>query len=129
MQANWRRKARALIAVLLILSAALAATPTPASAGHGCRYVRHRTARHAYARVHRPRHRTRWHRAYAYEPYRVAYYRPRYRAVVVEDPYCYDEVYDVRPVYRSYRHRPRVGVSLIFRSGPGYYYGDPYCDW
>lgn len=123
MHANWKRKARALTAALLIVSAATLALPSEASA-HGRKYSRHRIAHHGYARVHRPRYRHRSYYADAYRPYRT-YYRPRYREVFVADPYCWnDDVYYVRPVYRS---RPRV--SLVISSGPAYYYGDPWCDW
>lgn len=130
--ASWRRSLRALTAAVLILAAALLVAPSSASAnGRGHTWCRHRVARHAYARVHRPRYRRAYYASYDRPYYYARYYRPRYRAVVVEDPYCYEGVTYVRPVYRSYyhhRHRPRVAVSLSFGS-PGVYYGDPYCDW
>lgn len=134
MQGTLKRKARALTVALLIFAATAVALPGTASASHGRGWGHYRSARHSYARVaYYPRYRYRSYYAYrpyrAYRPYFVSYYRPRYRAVVVEDPYCDDDAYYVRPVYRSYHHyRPRVGVSLVFGNGGGYY-GDPYYDW
>jgi hypothetical protein len=116
-----RRGGLALATAALILAATLLALPGTASAnrGRGHAWGRHRVASYGYA----------------YRPYYVSYYRPRYREVIVGDPYCYDDdIAYVRPVYRTYhhyRHRPRVAVSLSFGS-PGFYYGgygDPYCGW
>jgi hypothetical protein len=124
-----KRKARAVIAALLILAATALAMPSTASAAHGRGWGGYRVARHSYGRVaYRPHYRS----FYGYRPYYVSYYRPRYRTVVFDDPYCDDDpYYVVRPVYRTYyHHRPRVGVSLVFGNGGGYgYYGDPYCGW
>lgn len=129
---GWKRGARALTAAVLILAATLLALPGSASAGgRGHAWGRHRIAGYGGARVYRPRYRYHSYYAYGYRPYYVSYYRPRYRAVIVDDPYCYDDDYYIaRPVYRTYHHRsrPRVAVSLSFGS-PGVYYGDPYCGW
>lgn len=134
MNVPFGRKARAVAAALLIVATATLALPETASAngGHGRCWKRHRIARHASYRVHRPRYRHRYgHARYgSWAPYRVAYVRPRYRAVIVEDPYCYEDVvYDERPVYGVYRYRP-AALSFTFHSGRGYGgYGDPYCGW
>lgn len=129
MQATWKRKARAFMAALLIASAAAFALPETASAGEGHKYSRHRAGHHKYVR-HRSKYRRAHYRPhrYAYRSYRHGYrpyryvseYRPRYRAVLVDDPYCYDDVVYVRPV----RYRP--AVSFVFSTGPDFY-GDPYC--
>ena len=141
-----KRLARGLAVALLILATALIAYPGSASAnnGRGHAWGRHRVSGYASVR-YAPRYRYSYgyHDSYGYRPYRYGYvsyyrpyryysFRPRYR-VVVADPYCYDEDDDyARPVVVYRHHRPRVGVSLMFSSGPGFYYGgygDPYCDW
>jgi hypothetical protein len=133
-----KRKARALAAALLIVAAAAFLMPGTASAhGRGHAWGRNRVSGYAAVR-YAPRYRYSYayyrpygYRYVSYRPYYVV--RPRYR-VVVDDPYCYDDDddYYVRPVVVHRHHRPRVGVSLMFSSGPGFYYGgygDPYCDW
>ena len=133
-----KRLARGPAIALWILATALVAYPGSASAnnGHGHAWGRHRIS--GYVAVgYAPRYRYSYgYRPYGYvsyyRPYRYYSFRPRYR-VVVADPYCYDDDdFYARPVVVYRHHRPRVGVSLMFSSGPGFYYGgygDPYCDW
>jgi hypothetical protein len=135
-----KRLARGMAVALLILATALIAYPGAATAnnGRGHAWGRHRVSGYATVR-YAPGYRYSYgYRPYGYgyvsyyRPYRYVSFRPRYR-VVVADPYCDDDDYYVRPVVvRRYHHHPRVGVSLMFSSGPGFYYGgygDPYCDW
>ena len=139
-----KRLARGMAFALLIVATALIAGPGAASAnnGRGHAWGRHRVSgyaavryapRYRYSYAPRYRHSYAYYRPYRYgyvsyyRPYRYYTYRPRYR-VVVADPYWYDDdddYYYARPVVvRRYHHHPRVGVSLMFGSGPGYYYRD-----